>query len=384
MGFNEDVYRLASQIAGRQVHCRGNEEATKHSLILPFFHTLGYDIYDPSVLMPEYRAGFASNKEKIDYAIFLNGSPALFVEAKAAGDRLENHDAQLAKYFNSTPGLKVAVITNGSRYKFFTDLKQPNLLDPDPFFEFDLESISNEEVEILNGFRADTFNPTELVLQAENLVYLKAIKRKFRTIFREPSDEFVRFVAGDIFPKKITVNALERLTPLVRQAMSAVLVEMVSNGLTQAITSPSDETTTNGSDDQIAVLANGADTREKMVPVTTEIELEGFKIVQAITATANSPDPRVGYKDTSVYFGIHVEKPSKWFVRLFFNGNQKYIQVRLPQATCDGFLSAPFRAEEVVNQPDVARINIASVSDIQQLSKAIHQAYQLTLGATLV
>ena len=98
MGFPEDIYRLGSQVSTRKEYCKGNEEATKHSLILPFFQILGYDIHDPSVLVPEFKAGFASNKEKIDYAIFLGGKPVLFVEAKAIGEKLENYDAQLAKW----------------------------------------------------------------------------------------------------------------------------------------------------------------------------------------------------------------------------------------------------------------------------------------------
>jgi hypothetical protein len=379
MGFSEDVYRLATQITSRKNHCRGNEEATKHSLILPFFQTLGYDIYDPAVLMPEYRAGFASNKEKIDYAIFLNGVPALFIEAKAVGDKLENHDAQLAKYFNSTPGLKVAVITNGLRYKFFTDLKQPNLLDSDPFFEFDIESIGQEEVDILKGFRSETFNPTELVLQAENLVYLNAIKRKFRTIFRDPSDEFVRFIASDIFPKKITANALDRLNPLVRQAMSSVLVEMVSNGLTQAITVPVDSEVLSSLENKpYSQAPNETENKDKATPVTTEIELDGFRIVQNITGKDGSPDPRVGYKDTVTYMGIHIGGPHRWFVRLFFNGSQKYIVVRVPASTARDMTPHPLSAEEITNQPDVSRINIDSPSELENLKTLITYAYQVT------
>jgi hypothetical protein len=372
MGFAEDVYRLASQVANRHAHCKGNEEATKHALILPFFQMLGYDIYDPSELVPEYKAGFASNKEKIDYAIFLKGQPVLFVEAKAVGEKLENYDAQLAKYFNSAPTLKLAVITNGLHYKFFTDLKEPNLLDTEPFFEFTLDSISEEEATILQGFRRDSFDPAGLVTQAENLVYLRALKRKCRALFREPSDEFVRFMASDVFPRKITANALERLTPLVKQAMSTVLVEMVSQGLSQEITKQ-DETT-------LVVITNSSTEETKQVPVTTEEEIAGFQAVYSVVAAGAGEDPRVGYKDTSAYLGIHVDKPSRWFVRLFFNGANKSVVARLPLVQANALLGEG-KAEEY---GDCIRVKVGSPEEIQAIAPIILAAYRaVTVSATV-
>ena len=30
------------------------EEATKNAFVMPFLQTLGYDVFDPSVVVPEY------------------------------------------------------------------------------------------------------------------------------------------------------------------------------------------------------------------------------------------------------------------------------------------------------------------------------------------
>lgn len=374
MGFTEDVYRLASQIAGRQAHCKGNEEATKHSLILPFFDLLGFDIYDPAELVPEYKAGFASSKEKIDYAIFLKGQPVLFVEAKAVGEKLENYDAQLAKYFNATPGLKLAVITNGTRYKFFTDLKEPNLLDKEPFFEFQLESITEEDVSILQGFRRDSFDPVGLVAQAEDLVYLRALKKKIRGIFREPSDDFVRFVAGEVFPRRITSNVLERLTPLVKQAMSTVLVEMVSQGLTQEITKQDEVSTV------VPATGEQAPAENKSTIETTDEELAGFEAVYKLITDACGEDSRITYKDTTAYLGIHVDKTNRWFTRLFLNGANKFVVVRLPIIQANVLLGEG-RAEEY---GDSARVKVSGVEDIKSLTPAILAAYRSVIAAATV
>lgn len=380
MGYTEDVYRLASQVLERKQHCKGNEEATKHSLILPFFQMLGFDIYNPSVLRPEYKAGFASNKEKIDYAIFQNDVPALFIEAKAYGEKLENYDAQLAKYFNSTTNLKLAVITDGVRYKFFTDLKEPNIIDIDPFLEFDFESIGTEEIEILKRFQADKFNAQELVNHAENLVYLRALKKKVRAIFREPSDDFVRFMAGDVFPKKITANALERLTPLVKQALSSVLVEMVSMGLSQEISKPEDTSIPTEVTEVVAPTSD-AESKESKV-VTTEEELAGFNLIYQLITEGSGEDQKVTYKDTASYFGIHVEKRTQWFARLHFNGNQKFVVLRIPSVQGKVLLGETWKVEEY-GGADSCRVFISSIEDIRAIKSVVLAAYRMVTATTV-
>ncbi|MBW4636622.1 MAG: hypothetical protein KME05_00005 [Gloeocapsa sp. UFS-A4-WI-NPMV-4B04] len=77
MGFTEDITKLSEQVRKRVDQVVG-EEATKMALIVPFLNALGYDIYDPTEVMPEYVADFATKKagqfEKVDYALAINGA----------------------------------------------------------------------------------------------------------------------------------------------------------------------------------------------------------------------------------------------------------------------------------------------------------------------
>ena len=108
MGFTEDIVKLSEQVRKR-------------------FDALGYDVYDPSEVMPEYVADFATRRagqfEKVDYALAINGTKVMLVEAKARGQKAEAHDGQLSKYFNALLTTKVAIVTNGIEYRFFTDLR---------------------------------------------------------------------------------------------------------------------------------------------------------------------------------------------------------------------------------------------------------------------
>ena len=65
-------------------HCRGNEQATKKSLIEPLFTCLGYDVTDPRECVPEHREDFGKNRsaKPVDYAFNKDGTPVFFVEAK--------------------------------------------------------------------------------------------------------------------------------------------------------------------------------------------------------------------------------------------------------------------------------------------------------------
>ena len=59
------------------------EEATKTAFVLPFINTLGYDIFNPIEVVPEFTADVGLKKgEKVDYAVMHKGEPAIIFECK--------------------------------------------------------------------------------------------------------------------------------------------------------------------------------------------------------------------------------------------------------------------------------------------------------------
>ncbi len=105
------------------IHCT-TEETTKQALILPLLDILGFSPYDPTKVRAEHAADFPGAKagERVDYALFCNGAPVMFIEAKPYNANLTNHCPQLSRYFNATPEVTVGAITNGREWRFFTDL----------------------------------------------------------------------------------------------------------------------------------------------------------------------------------------------------------------------------------------------------------------------
>jgi len=80
---------------------RVSEQDTKRILITPAIAALGWDTLDIEEVRNEYRHNTADNP--VDYALFLNRSPVLFVEAKPLGHDLNDRKwvVQTINYANA-------------------------------------------------------------------------------------------------------------------------------------------------------------------------------------------------------------------------------------------------------------------------------------------
>ena len=76
------------------------EEAAKTALVMPFIQALGYDVFNPGEVIPEFSADVGTKKgEKVDYAICKDGKVTILVECKPASVELNiNHAGQLFRY----------------------------------------------------------------------------------------------------------------------------------------------------------------------------------------------------------------------------------------------------------------------------------------------
>ena len=67
------------------------EEATKNALIMPFLHSvLGYDVFDPTEVVPEFNADTGTKKgEKVDYALLKDGEVGLSLKFRHSKNYFE-------------------------------------------------------------------------------------------------------------------------------------------------------------------------------------------------------------------------------------------------------------------------------------------------------
>lgn len=325
MEFAEKLNSLSTKIR-QQGGAIQTEEATKTAFVMPFIHSvLGYDVFDPTEVIPEYVCDVGTKKgEKIDYAILKGGDIQILIECKKIGESLSlNHASQLFRYFHVT-NARIAILTNGRVYKFFTDLDAPNKMDEKPFLELDLLDIDEHVVPELLKLTKTAFDVESIVNAAGELKYVSQIKKLLSGLLTTPDDDFIKFVASRVYEGAVTQKVRELFTELTRKASSQFLNDQANDRLKSAISgsptaaTPAKEPIQNADEPE-------QDVSEKVV--TTQEEIEGFMIVRAIVRQAVDVK-RVVIRDNQSYCGVLLDDNNrKPICRLHFNRSQKYLGV---------------------------------------------------------
>lgn len=295
-----------------------DEETTKHACVMPFIGILGYNVFNPNEVKPEYDADIPMKKgEKVDYAILQEGKPIILIEVKRYGSDL-NHvpAAQLNRYFAQVPA-KVGIVTDGVIYRFFSDLEKTNLMDQRPFMEINLNNLQEQTVRKLLEFTKQYYDEKKVRDTASELKYTREIKKMLSAQYDEPSEDFVKFMAASVYSGRMTHQTVEMFMPITKQAVRLFvsdkfreIQDRVAEDLVDA------QPKQRGEDEELE--SEGDDGI-----VTTEEELQGYYIVRALLAGRIDLN-RVVYRDTRSYFGILLDNNNrKPICRLRFNISEK-------------------------------------------------------------
>lgn len=321
MGFPESLASLTQRIPSLIDHL-STEEATKNALVMPFIAALGYDVFNPMEVVPEFVADVGIKKgEKVDYAIKQDGEVIILVECKMAKSNLSQANmSQLFRYFTVTKA-RIAILTNGVEYRFYSDLEEPNKMDQRPFLELDLRDPREDLLSEVRKLSKESFDLDRMLSTASNLKYLREINRVLNEQIDNPDPDLVRFFYKKAYPQGLFTSAVrEQFTELVRKALQQFIRERVSNRLRTALAQ------------EDAAIEDVAEVVEEEIQedvddgiVTTEEEIEGFHIVKAIVRQVVAPE-RIFHRDTKSYMGILLDDNNrKPICRLRFNYSQKYI-----------------------------------------------------------
>lgn len=330
-------------------HVRGNEQATKQSLIGPLFTLLGYDLTDPRECVPEYRADFGKDRsaKPVDWAFYQNGRPLFFVEAKEASRKLAGYDEQLSDYFAKVPEVKLGILTNGVQWRFFTDVMNQNVMDKEPFLKWDTFTDEKPPFDFLTLLQKSQFNPQLIRAFAEQRRNQNLLLDELSRLL-EPSSEFVRLAVSNIETRKLTENVVESWKPVLASALQEwVKQRMLSMAL-----------------DPVPFTAEPSARIE-----TTQDELDGFATVQRLLG----PDRPVAYEDTISYFKIHLKERYTWVMcRLYFSRKRPTIWVPLPIEEAQ-----PLAGGFQVTTPQVGWtcVSLNTVKDLESLGDLLRRSY---------
>lgn len=318
--FKEDLKQLGKRVT-KLKNSIGTEEATKTSLIMPFFAALGYDLFDPTEFVPEFTADVGIKKgEKVDYAIVLEGIPTILIEAKSINEKLTKHDSQLFRYFGTTES-KFGILTNGQEYKFFTDLDEANKMDLTPFLIVDITKVKDAQIPELAKFHKDNFDVDKITSSAAELKYLNHLKNYLTKEMDNPSDEFVKYLLGEIYDGVKTKQIIEKFQPIIKKGFNQFIAEKVNDKLNAAL-----KTSVSNDEEVIAPETSPEDSKDGEI-VTTPEELEAFTIAKVVLKDT-VPLDRLCYRDNRSYFNILLDDNiRRWILRVRFNSNGMKIEL---------------------------------------------------------
>lgn len=212
MSLYDELAKIGQQVKSQLPQMKTSERATIQVSVLPLIGALGYNTQDLSEVYPEYAI---LNMDAVDYAVLRNDVPDMFVEAKSAGNKLQNKEwKQLFQYFNAEIGLRFGILTNGVEYRFYTDLKAENIMDKEPFLVIDMLNLDERLVAELEGLTKSGFDPERVVDGARKRVLARLLNQEMNN----PSDEIARYFAKQVHSGRLTEANVQRYRRLLQDA----------------------------------------------------------------------------------------------------------------------------------------------------------------------
>lgn len=277
-----------------------NEAQTRKFLIEPFFLMLNYVSND---LIPEYNADFGDRiSQKIDYAILLNKKDTILVEAKKYSSKLTDKEAgQLNGYFNNTKNSKIAILTNGIEYRFYSDVVEPNIIDNKPFYTFNIASYSESDIESLIKFDKRYIKVIDIVKTAQEVVFVESFENAFFKELVAPSKDLLKIIHRNMtFATKFNEENIGKMINLVNSSFLKCMYDKKV---------------------QLESLSNSQGV------ITTDLEIQAYHTIRTLLIQNKKiPKERVSYRDFKGFFNISIDDNSKKVIcKLIFNSSKMKI-----------------------------------------------------------
>jgi len=166
-----DMKSLIKELSTNKDIMSYSEDAIKQSVVLRFFHVLGWNIFSILEVTPE----FTLHSKKVDYALQYDSKPLVFVEAKRPSIALDDCQEQLLSY-SFLAGVRLAVLTNGVNWWFYLPLQEGSW-DKRKYFSI---NIFDQEVEAIERRFSDFLSKENVVSGYSEKQAKQVLKGKWR------------------------------------------------------------------------------------------------------------------------------------------------------------------------------------------------------------
>jgi hypothetical protein len=185
---------------------------------------------------------------------------------------------------------------------------------------------------------------------------------------------------AELVDGSVTQKVVERFRPLVRDAISAAILEIVEQSFTAGLAAQTPVTQTSlleaglGAVDAEPAISDGGTSHG-----TTDEELETFSRITEMVAP-HVPEPRkLAYRDTSGYFAVQYGVSTRWFARFCLDRREKAVLFRLPVDLVRD-LAPEFKIDEPNKSFGTSRLYFSSPEELDRLQPVFVAAVREVVG----
>jgi hypothetical protein len=164
----------------------------------------------------------------------------------------------------------------------------------------------------------------QLESHATQLKYTREIVLKLNDEFSNPSDDFVEYIARQVYPKdkKLMPKTKEKFKKITKESLDQFLEDKIKQTLKSAMASASKK-----QPEEVSLgttIPQPVSEKEDSGVITTDEEWEGYYFVKAILNDIIDPS-RIIIRDAKSYCPILLDNNKKPICRLYFNSKQKFV-----------------------------------------------------------
>jgi len=197
MGFREELTDYSDRSARILADSpQMDEENTKRKIIEPLVELLGWDILSADVEL-EYSVQIGSGTKKVDYALKIEETPVVFIEAKGADTQLtSSNEDQLRSYMRQV-GVDWGLLSNGREFAIFRRDYASNRPNEISLAEFTLEEIADKK-QPLSALSKDSLESGKSRQIAEKIEAVQQAVRALRAEKEGIAEDVTRVVTEEI------------------------------------------------------------------------------------------------------------------------------------------------------------------------------------------
>lgn len=185
-----------------------DEQNTKRKVIEPLIELLGWNILSTDVEL-EYSVQMGSGTKKVDYALKLEDTPVVFVEAKGCDTPLDqSHEDQLKSYMRQV-GVDWGLLSNGRSFEIFRRDLSSNRPKEISLAEFPIQDVTDNEhpLKALSQASIDSGESRQIAEKIEAVQVAIASLRSNKEDLAEDVTGVVTEVAGNAVSQQVENEA---------------------------------------------------------------------------------------------------------------------------------------------------------------------------------